>query len=199
MANPFALLGEEIRDWIDAGFRRLPGRAGSKARVFWLRRRLKALGASPVLGEDVEIMGGGNISIGARFAILRNGILRAHAGGGLRIGDDVSLNTGVFIDAAGGGCIEIGDGALIGPNVIMRASNHSFDDPSRPMREQGHSPGRIVLKEDVWLGAGAVVVPGVTIGEHAIVGAGAVVTRDVEPWTIVGGVPAKPIGKRPRK
>lgn len=57
--------------------------------------------------------------------------------------------------------------------------------------------GRIVIGNDVWLGANVVVVANVSIGDHAIVGAGAVVTRDVEPWTIVGGVPARPIGKRP--
>jgi galactoside O-acetyltransferase len=118
--------------------------------------------------------------------------------GSIRIGDRVSVNTNVQINASDGGVIAIGDDVLIGPNVVLRASDHAFDDIARPVNCQGHSGGRIVIEADVWIGANAFVARDVVIHEHAIVAAGAVVTRDVEAAAIVGGVPAQVIGWRGR-
>jgi acetyltransferase-like isoleucine patch superfamily enzyme len=68
-----------------------------------------------------------------------------------------------------------------------------FDDPNRPFVDQGITAQGIVVEDDVWLGAGAVLTDGVRVGKGAVVAAGAVVTRDVPPHTVVGGVPARPI------
>jgi len=75
--------------------------------------------------------------------------------------------------------------------VQLLAVNHVFDDPSRPMVDQGIVAAGITVEDDVWIGAGAVITDGVRIGRGAVVAAGAVVTSDVPPYTVVGGVPAR--------
>ncbi len=108
-------------------------------------------------------------------------------GKNMHIGEDVFINSGCKFQDQGG--IYIGDRALIGHNVVLATLNHPLD----PKRRSGLEPAPIHIEEDVWIGSGAIVLPSVRIGRGAIVAAGAVVTRDVEPMTIVGGVPAKPI------
>jgi galactoside O-acetyltransferase len=108
----------------------------------------------------------------------------------------VALNTNVHINASVGGRIVIGDDVLMGPNVVLRASDHRFDLTDVPIRAQGHDAGEIHIADDVWLGANVTVVRGVRIGRGAVVAAGAVVTRDVPPFSVVGGVPARMLRSR---
>jgi acetyltransferase-like isoleucine patch superfamily enzyme len=136
-----------------------------------------------------------NISIGEKFSMMRYSRLAA-SDGVMRIGDRVSINSHVCIDASDGGRITIGDDVLIGPNAVLRASNHVFSEIGRPINQQGHAGGDIIIEKDVWIAANVVVVPNARIGSHAVVAAGAVVNRDVEPWTVVGGVPARVISQR---
>ena len=118
-------------------------------------------------------------------------------GGTVRMGNNVSINNNVFIvgnhlpDS-----IVIGNEVLIGPNVVLRASDHQFRDPKVRIKFQGRSHGKIVLEDDVWLSSNVVVTKDVRIGTGAVVAAGSVVTKDVPPFAIVGGVPAKVIGWR---
>ncbi len=91
----------------------------------------------------------------------------------------------------GQGGITIGDRVYTAPLVQMLAVNHVFDDPSVPMVDQGITADGIVIEDDVWIGAGAIITDGVRVCKGAIVAAGAVVTTDVPPHTVVGGVPAK--------
>ena len=98
----------------------------------------------------------------------------------------------------GQGGITIGDRVYTAPMVQLLAVNHLFDDTTRPMVEQGITAQGIVVEDDVWIGAGATVTDGVRIGRGSVVAAGAVVTQDVPPQMVVGGVPAKvlrPVGK----
>lgn len=105
------------------------------------------------------------------------------------LGKDVFINTGcTFMDRGG---IEIGDGAFIGPDVKLITINHDIN----PQKRYITYCKPIKIHKNVWIGAGAVILPGVTIGEGSIIGAGAVVTKDVEAMTIVGGIPAKAIKK----
>ena len=115
--------------------------------------------------------------------------------GSLELAERAALSPCVHL-SADGGAIAIGANTAIGPGTVLRASNHKFDDRNVPIMDQGHVSGRIVIGEDVWIGANCVVTPDVVIGHGAVVGAGAVVTRDVPPFAIVGGVPAKIIGWR---
>jgi len=110
------------------------------------------------------------------------------------IGDKVSLNEWIFIDGFGG--VKIGNGVRIAHRATIMSSDHNFDDRNRFIYEQGIYCNTTVLEDDVWIGAASIVLPGVTIGRGAIVAAGAVVTKSVPPYTIVGGVPAKHMGVR---
>lgn len=91
----------------------------------------------------------------------------------------------------GQGSITIGDNVYTSPFVQMVAVNHVFDDPNRPIIEQGITAEGIVIEDNVWIGAGAIILDGVRIGSGSVVAAGAVVTKDVPPRVIVGGVPAR--------
>jgi galactoside O-acetyltransferase len=102
----------------------------------------------------------------------------------------------VHINASVGGAIRIGQQCLIGPNVVMRTAGHRFDDPRLPIRDQGHVVRDITIDDNVWIGAGAIILGGVHICEGAVIGAGAVVVRNVAAMAIAVGVPAKVIGSR---
>jgi len=95
----------------------------------------------------------------------------------------------------GQGGITIGDRVYTAPLVQMLAVNHVFDDPSVPMVEQGITADGIVIEDDVWVGAGAIITDGVRVCKGAVIAAGSVVTADVPPYTVVGGVPAKALRK----
>lgn len=109
----------------------------------------------------------------------------ADFGRNIHLDENVFINSGCRFQDQGG--IWIGRGALIGHNVIITTLNHDFD----PGNRQTMHPKPVVLGENVWIGAGAVVVPGITVGDGAVIGAGSVVTRDVEANTIVAGSPAR--------
>ena len=89
------------------------------------------------------------------------------------------------------GPVSIGHHVNLAQGVTVTALNHNFSDPSLRIDQQGVSTAAVTIDDDVWIGAGAVILPGVTVGAHSVVAAGAVVTRDVPPRTLVGGVPAK--------
>lgn len=114
--------------------------------------------------------------------------------GRLTIGDHSSINSGVIFGLT---CdLTLGKHVLVGDNVSFRTADHEFADTNTPMGDQGERRGSIVIDDDVWLGANVTVLRGVRIGRGAIVGANAVVTRDVPEYAIVGGVPAKFIRSR---
>ena len=111
----------------------------------------------------------------------------------LRIGEYTFIGRGTEIEVSRR--VTIGKGVLIAPGVFITDHNHALK-LGAPMFQQRGEEAEVVIGDDVWIGANAVVLCGVTIGEGAVVAAGAVVNRDVEPYAIVGGVPAKPIGSR---
>jgi len=90
----------------------------------------------------------------------------------------------------------LGDDVLLAQNVTLVSFKHNFDRPDIPIRLQGETFGTIEIGNDVWIGINAIILPNVKVGRHAIVAAGAVVTKDVPNWAIVGGVPAKIIKYR---
>lgn len=107
----------------------------------------------------------------------------------IRIGRDSLIGEMNVLRGQGG--ITIGDRVYTAPQVQMLAVNHVFDDPTRPMVEQGITAQGITVEDDCWIGAGAIITDGVTVGKGSVVAAGAVVTKDVAPRSVVGGVPAK--------
>ena len=106
-------------------------------------------------------------------------------GKNITIGKDVFINSGCHFQDQGG--IEIGNGAWIGHNVVLATINHDLN----PKENRKNHYAAIKIGAHVWIGSNATILPGVTIGDYAVVAAGAVVTRDVPAMTVVGGVPAR--------
>jgi acetyltransferase-like isoleucine patch superfamily enzyme len=153
-----------------------------------------------------------NHYIGARFKRGRRVVL---GDGLLYIGDNVTINDyarimpynaaisicdGVFIQAfctlLAGDYISIGRNVLIGPHTVIVSANHRFDRLDIPIIQQGLKCAPIAIDDDCWIGASSVVLAGVKIGQGSIVGAGSVVTKNVAPYSIVAGNPAKLIRER---
>lgn len=113
---------------------------------------------------------------------------------GVRIGRHVTVNEGVFLDGFGG--LSIGDHCRIAHGCSFISEDHVFDDRDMPIWKQGKRSSPITLEEDVWCGCGVKVMRGVTIGRGSVIAAGAVVTRDIPPFSIAMGVPARVVGTR---
>jgi len=108
-------------------------------------------------------------------------------GKNISIGKNVFINSGCRFQDQGG--IHIGDGVLIGHNAVLATLNHDMN----PQKRGNLYPAPIIIGKNVWIGANATVLPGVSIGDGAVIAAGAVVTKDVPANVVVGGVPAKMI------
>lgn len=134
------------------------------------------------------------VEIGANTLVMHGAVLHVYnfrdlPNAGIHIGKDCLIGEYSVIRGQGG--VTIGDRVYTSPMTQLIAVNHVVDDPTRSFIEQGITAQGIVVEDDVWLGANAVVTDGVRIGCGAVVAAGAVVTKDVPPHTIVGGVPAR--------
>ena len=115
-------------------------------------------------------------------------------GKNLRIGDDVDLALNVHIETSGG--VTIGDRTLVGYGTKIFSRNHLIPEKPGRIFGSGHRFNAVSIGKDVWLGANVIVLPGRTIGDGAVVGVGSVVTKDVAPYTIVAGNPAKLVRER---
>lgn len=91
------------------------------------------------------------------------------------------------------GPVHIGNHVNLAQNITVTGLNHNYQDVSRRIDEQGVSTEKVVINDDVWIGANSVILPGVTIGEHSVIAAGSVVSRSIPPYSICAGVPAKVI------
>jgi acetyltransferase-like isoleucine patch superfamily enzyme len=137
-----------------------------------------------------------NVSAGDNCRFATNSMISA-TDGKLVFGKNFSLMANSQVNANRSN-IEIGENVLVGPNVVIQGVNHNIDDLSQPILFAGDQKGKnkIIIGNNVWIGANSVILSGVSIGDDAVVGAGSVVTKDVEPFSVVGGVPAKLIKKR---
>ena len=131
-----------------------------------------------------------------RFWLGRRSVIESYccinnAVGDVTIGDYSRI--GIHCTVIGPVCI--GHHVNLAQGITVTALNHNFNDTNRRIDEQGVTTKPVVIGDDVWIGANAVILPGVSIGSHAVIAAGAVVTSDVEDYTVVGGVPAKVIKK----
>jgi len=172
----------------------MPTKLGVVARRALFRLRCARCGPCDI-AVGVEVHGYDHLEIGSGFSMNRNGGLYCRAGG-IRIGDNCHCNANVRIGADGGGSVSIGDNVNIGPNTVIDPSNHIFIRTDIPISAQGLRFGEIIIEDDVWIAANVVVTADVRIGQGSVVGAGAVVTRDIPPYTVAGGVPARPIKTR---
>jgi len=134
------------------------------------------------------------VTIGSNTLVMHGAVLhvynfRSLPHAWIRIGNDSLIGEYSVIRGQGG--VTIGDRVYTSPMTQIVSVNHVFDDPDRPFVEQGITAQGIVVEDDVWLGSSAVVTDGVHIGKGAVIAAGAVVTQDVPPHTVVAGVPAR--------
>ena len=172
--------------------------------ALWCGRRLATRHANVEVASDAKISPearihprSGRIRIGSKCQIAPGAIVQ----GNVELGENCSVQTGSILIGYGtrenpDGAIRIGNNVRIAPFVQMIAANHRFDDTSRPITAQGLSHQPIVLGDDIWVAGRVMIMAGVTVGSGAILAAGAVVTKDVPPWAICGGVPAKILKSR---
>lgn len=125
----------------------------------------------------------GDYSVIESFACINNAV------GDVMIGDHTRIGLHNTII----GPVIIGSHVNLAQGITVTALNHNFENSKKRIDEQGVSTSAVVIEDDIWIGANAVVLPGVTIGHHSVVAAGAVVTKDVPPHSLVAGVPAKVI------
>jgi acetyltransferase-like isoleucine patch superfamily enzyme len=194
-------------------FGNLSGGLGYLLRKRFYRRLFKSVGSGAIFGKGVVLRHPGRITLADRVAIDDYTLLDASGASeeGMTLGDDVMISRNCVIQGKSGpvaiankadiGCntiissttgIFIGTSAIIAGNCYIGGGRYIADRLDIPMMEQGiYSKGPVVIGDDVWLGAGAIVLDGVRIGKGCIVGAGAVVTKHLPDYAIAVGVPAK--------
>ncbi len=155
--------------------RNLPGKWGQGLRWIVFRGVLKSLGKDVVFQENMRLVCPESISIGSNCNFARD------------------------CHISGGGGVSIGSWVGFGPGVKVWSINHRFDDPDRPWLQQGHELKPVVIEDDVWLAANVFVVPGVTIGQGAIISACTVVNKSVPAYSIVTGNPGRVVGWRKKR
>jgi len=173
----------------------IPTEIGVRVRRMAYRPLFKNCGKNLNIDSNVTILGFENIELGDNVSFMKNSYVYAHDGGVLIIGNNFTMNSNSQLGASFGKII-IGNDCAIAPNCVLRASNHTFDNPDILFREQGHTYGEIIIEDDVWIASNCVITANTKIGKTSVVGAGSVVTKDVEAYSVVGGVPAKIIKKR---
>lgn len=120
---------------------------------------------------------------------------------GAHFSSEMSLgnNSGIGINAQIAPYVSIGNDVMMGPECMMYTVNHGMERTDVPMWRQNFTkPKPIVIEDDVWIGSRVIILPGVHVGKGSVIGAGAVVTKSIEPYSVVGGNPAKLIRKRDR-
>jgi acetyltransferase-like isoleucine patch superfamily enzyme len=195
----------------------VPTVAGSVLRGWTYRAVLEAVGPGCFIEKGVRWQVPRRIRLGRRVMIGEGCFVDAHSlAGRIILGDDVWLSRGSYVlahrnaevridDRAyighrsllyGTGGIHIGQDVLLANDVQLICGNHTFARRDVPIRAQPTVEQPIVVEEDVWLGASVIVLGGVTVGRGSVVGAGAVVTQDLPPYSIARGVPARVVGMR---
>ena len=194
-------------------FGNISGSLGYLLRKRFYQRLFKSVGRGAIFGKGITLRHPGRIILGERVAIDDYSLLDASGAGeeGIILGDDAIISRNCVVQGKAGavaiaqktniGCntiissvagISIGSSVIIAGNCYIGGGRYISNSLDIPMMEQGvYSQGSIVIGDDVWLGAGAVVLDGVQIGKGCIVGAGAVVTKDIPDYAIAVGVPAK--------
>ena len=190
--------------WADGGLS-LPAKKtwGQKLGVWWgrrlaLRHKKVSVSATAVLSPEARIHPReGAIVIGDNCVAGPGAIIQ----GNVRMGSNCSVQAysilvGYGNETASEGVIRLGDNVRIASHCMLIAGNHNFSDISRPIARQGLTHKSITIEDDVWIGGRVNITAGVTVGRGSVIGAGAVVTRDIPPYSVAVGTPARVIKKR---
>jgi acetyltransferase-like isoleucine patch superfamily enzyme len=162
----------------------------NRARLHWELMRREAFARWPVHGNVLEALREGRLEIGAG-ALFEPGVwITAPGNARVRIGEGTFLNLGVMIAAEE--LVEIGDHCMLANGCFVSDASHRYDDPEQPVPWQGfETKGPTRIGDNCWLGANVVVTSGVSIGERCVIGANSVVTRDIGPFSVAAGTPAR--------
>jgi acetyltransferase-like isoleucine patch superfamily enzyme len=164
----------------------------NRVRIHWELMRRGAFARWPLHGNVLEALHEGRLQIGAE-ALFEPGVwITAPGDARVRIGAGSFLNQGVMVAAKE--LVEIGEHCMLANGCFVSDANHRHDDAEKPITWQGfESKGPTRIGDNCWLGANVVVTSGVSIGERCVIGANSVVTRNVEPFTVAAGIPARAI------
>jgi len=156
--------------------------------------RFKRIGKHPVFADYIEFKNSKNVEAGNYCTFGKGVCLETGKTGKISIGNNVELSRYILLSALAS--IEIGDDTLIGEFTSIRDSDHGICLEEGLIRAQKSNSRAIRIGNDVWIGRGCAILKGVVVGDGAIVGANSVLTKDVEPNTVVAGCPAKFIKRR---
>jgi acetyltransferase-like isoleucine patch superfamily enzyme len=164
----------------------------NRARIHWELMRREAFARWPLHGNVLEALVEDRLRLGSGVLLEPGVWLTAPGAARIHIGAGTFLNLGVMVASLE--LVEIGDHCMFANGCFVTDADHRFDDPDRPITRQGFSTkGPTRIGDNVWCGAHVVVTSGVTIGERSVIGANSVVTRDIPPFTIAAGAPARPL------
>ncbi len=166
----------------------------NRARIHWQLMRRGAFARWPLHGNVLEALEQGRLEIGEQTLLEPHVWLTAPNTARIRIGSGCYLNIGVMVSSLA--LVEIGEHCMFANGCFISDAEHRFDDPDRPVPWQGFSSrGPTRIGDNVWCGAHVVITDGVTIGRRSVIGANSVVTRDIPPFSIAAGAPARVIGE----
>jgi acetyltransferase-like isoleucine patch superfamily enzyme len=164
----------------------------NRVRIHWEFLRREAFVRWPVHGNVLEALREGRLEIGPGVLLEPDVWITAPGEARVRIGAGTFLNLGVMVAAQE--LVELGAHCMLANGCFVSDASHRYDDPQLPITWQGfESKGPTRIGDNCWLGAGVIVTSGVTIGERCVIGANSVVTRDVEPFSLAAGSPARVI------
>jgi acetyltransferase-like isoleucine patch superfamily enzyme len=187
----YALLKLWAQKWLWYETNSLPW---NRARIHYEFMRRQSFVRWPVHGNVLEAFQDGRLEIGPQVLFEPGVWITAPGEARIRIGGGSFLNLGVMVAAVD--LVEIGEHCMFANGCFISDASHRFDDPNVPVPWQGFtSKGPTRVGDNVWCGANAVITSGVTIGERSVIGANSVVTRDVPPFSVAVGVPAKVIAE----
>lgn len=161
------------------------------------RKDFASIGDNVVIEEGALVLEPGHVNIGSNVYIGHYAVLRGYDRNEMVIGDDTWIGQFCYINSAGG--VRIGSRVGIGPGVKIMSSKHGEEGRHVPVLMCDLEFAEVVVEDECDIGMGAIILPGVTVGRGSQVGAGAVVTKDVPPYAVVAGVPARKIRERPEK
>jgi len=137
---------------------------------------------------------GDKVTVGSYAIIRPTNLYGGEPGEGLKIGNNSSIGPYAYIGCSG--YIEIGNNVMMSPRVSIYSENHNFDETGIPMIEQGVTRSFVKIEDDCWIASNSIILAGVTVGKGSIIAAGSVVTKDVPPYSVVAGNPARIIKSR---
>lgn len=195
-SNVLRLLNRIVRSWRNLKSRIYSFLVFGSSSYIYKGRNASIYGYKTIsIGKGCHLMDNsdirGRVSTGNNVFIHENVLIRSDKFS-ILIGDNTTINRNTNILFQ----VKIGSNVSIAPNVVIIGANHVFVDPHKTIKSQGSISKGIIIEDDVWIATNSSILDGITIGKGSVVAAGAVVNKNVPPYSVVAGVPAKIVKKR---